>query len=53
MESWLDRLFHGASLDEVARSRDLSMRELLMDLTRRELEGSVVRLPGGRYAPSP
>lgn len=49
-QDWVARLCAGASLDEVARMRDVSTLELLRELTRLELMGEVVRLPGQRYA---
>ncbi len=48
---WLARLFAGGSLDEAARVAGRSAAELLADLSRMEVQGSVVRLPGQRYAP--
>lgn len=49
-DAWLARLCAGASLDEVARLRGVSTLELVRELTRLELRGEVVRLPGQRYA---
>jgi predicted Rossmann fold nucleotide-binding protein DprA/Smf involved in DNA uptake len=48
---WLAALFAGAGLDEVARLRDLPTVTVLREVSRLELSGRVVRLPGGRYAP--
>jgi len=49
-ELWLTRLCAGASLDEVAKLRGVSTLELVRELTRLEVRGVVVRLPGRRYA---
>jgi DNA processing protein len=49
---WLSALFQGAPLPEVAALRQVSAVALLRELGRMELEGRVVRLPGGRYAPA-
>jgi DNA processing protein len=48
---WLEVLFAGKSVDEVARVCGRSTVELLVELTMMELRGEVVRLPGQRYAP--
>ncbi|HHO50889.1 MAG TPA: DNA-protecting protein DprA [Deltaproteobacteria bacterium] len=48
---WLVHLLAGGTLEESARLRGISLLDLLEDLTRLELIGQVVRLPGGRYAP--
>jgi DNA processing protein len=48
---WLSALFSGADLPEVAHLRGGSTVELLQELSRLELGGRLVRLPGGRYAP--
>jgi DNA processing protein len=48
---WLSRLFNGETLDETARASGRSIAELLAELSRLELQGRVVRLPGQRYAP--
>jgi DNA processing protein len=50
-EDWLTGLFSGASLDDAARVSGRSIAELLAELSRLELQGKVVRLPGRRYAP--
>lgn len=49
-EAWLTRLCAGASLDDVARLRGISTLELVREVTRLELRGELVRLPGQRYA---
>lgn len=51
-EAWLDELFAGRALDDVARRHGRSAAELLAALTRLEVEGRVVALPGRRYAPA-
>lgn len=51
-DDWLEALFAGVSLDEVARRHGRSAVDLLEALTRLELEGRVVRLPGPRFAPA-
>jgi DNA processing protein len=48
---WLAALFGGATVDESARVAGRSTAELLASLSRMELAGEVVRLPGQRYAP--
>ena len=48
---WLEVLFAGKSVDQVARFCGRSTVELLVELTMMELRGEVVRLPGQRYAP--
>lgn len=50
--SWLTAVLAGSDLDEAARVGGLSTVELMRELTRLELQGTVVRLPGGRYAPA-
>lgn len=50
-EDWLEGLFAGLGVDELARRTGRSVTELLAELARRELDGSVVRAAGGRYAP--
>ncbi|MEZ4241304.1 MAG: DNA-processing protein DprA [Myxococcota bacterium] len=47
---WLSALFGGASVDEAARICGRTAIEVLRTLVRLELEGEVVKLPGGRYA---
>lgn len=47
---WLAHLLAGGTLEESARLRGASALDLLEELTRMELLGQVVRLPGGRYA---
>ena len=47
---WLSALIRGASLDEAARISGRSILDLMRALVALELEGEVVRLPGGRYA---
>jgi DNA processing protein len=47
---WLSALFRGASVDEAARISGRSAVEVLRELVGLELDGEVVRLPGGRYA---
>lgn len=49
-EDWLERLCAGASLDEIAQLRGLSTMEVVREVTRLELAGRLVRLPGQRYA---
>jgi DNA processing protein len=46
---WLSALFGGASLPDAAEMRGMSAVALLRELAGLELEGRVVRLPGGRY----
>ena len=46
---WRSLLVSGASLDEVARARGLSVAEVMRELAMLELRGELVRLPGGRY----
>ncbi|MEQ1572126.1 MAG: DNA-processing protein DprA [Myxococcota bacterium] len=47
---WLSALFAGADLDQVAEVRGGSAVDALRELAALELEGVVVKLPGGRYA---
>ena len=49
-DAWLEELFRGATLDDVARRFGLSVADLLVELSRLEVLGVVVRLPGQRYA---
>ncbi|MCB9684563.1 MAG: DNA-protecting protein DprA [Alphaproteobacteria bacterium] len=49
---WLAAVLGGSDLSEAARVGGMSTVELMNQLTRLELEGTVVRLPGGRYAPA-
>ncbi len=51
-EHWLNVLFNGATVDDTARRVGCSVSELLARLSKLELEGVVVRLPGQRYAPT-
>lgn len=46
-----DHFAAGATVDEVSRRTGRPITELLADVTRLELTGALVRLPGGRYAP--
>ncbi|MCO4745177.1 MAG: DNA-processing protein DprA [Proteobacteria bacterium] len=50
-ERWLELLFEGHTVGEVARVVGRSGASLLADLSMRELSGEVVRLPGQRYGP--
>ena len=50
-EFWLQRLFLGATIDEVAADTGRSVRQIRVDLVRLEMEGKVVKLPGERYSP--
>ncbi|MCA9491193.1 MAG: DNA-protecting protein DprA [Myxococcales bacterium] len=49
---WLGAVLAGTDLGEAARVGGMSTVELMRELTRLELQGTVVRLPGGRYAPA-
>lgn len=49
-DGWMAQLLAGASVEEVARAWQMPVLELRHELTRRELDGELVRLPGGRYA---
>ena len=49
---WLQTLYSGATLDHTARLRGGSVVDLMRRLSEMELEGRVVRLPGGRYGPN-
>jgi DNA processing protein len=51
-EGWLSDLFSGLTIEALAQRRGLSTLEVLRELTRMEIEGRVVRLPGQRYAPA-
>ena len=51
VEAWLEMVFAGASLDEVAGRFKLSPSVLLGRLAQLELEGTVVRTGVQRYAP--
>lgn len=51
-EAWLERLFHGASLEEASRLSGRPVAELLAELAQLEVRGEVVRLPGQRYVRS-
>ncbi|MEN0065536.1 MAG: DNA-processing protein DprA [Myxococcota bacterium] len=48
--SWLQEVLSGHSVDAVATQHGRSALDLISHLTQLELEGRVVRLPGGRYA---
>lgn len=48
---WQLALFSGQPVESVARLANRTTAELLADLGRLEVEGAVVRLPGGRFAP--
>ena len=48
--SWLQEVLAGHSVDHVAAQHGHSTLDLIGHLTELELEGLVVRLPGGRYA---
>ncbi len=48
--TWIDRLVAGEDLVDVARSRGLTVEELLAELAMLEATGELVRLPGARYA---
>lgn len=50
-DAWLDALFAGVPVPEVARRHGWSASEVLTRLGRLEVEGAVVRLAGGRYGP--
>lgn len=50
---WLDALFKGASVDDVARSASRPVSVLLAELSVMELDGTVVRMAGQRFAPGP
>lgn len=50
-DQWLGELFRGSTVDEVSRRFGRSVSELLVELSRLEVDGAVVRLPGQRYAP--
>jgi len=50
-ETWLQRLFLGATVDDVADAMGRSVRQVRVDLVRLEMEGKVVKLPGDRYSP--
>ncbi|TNE90333.1 MAG: DNA-protecting protein DprA [Deltaproteobacteria bacterium] len=50
-EKWLEQLFAGHTVSEVARWAGCSGSDLLAELSRREVDGEVVRLPGQRYSP--
>jgi len=41
----------GATVDDVSRRTGRAITEVLAEVTRLELAGVLVRLPGGRYAP--
>jgi len=47
---WLQEVLAGHSVDEVAVLHGRSTLDLIRDLTELELQGVVVRMPGGRYA---
>lgn len=47
--AWFTQLLAGAPVDQVARTWGRPVLELQAELTRRELAGELVRLPGGRY----
>ena len=47
--AWLDEVCAGASIDAVARRYGRSAADVLAELTRLEVAGTVVRLPGRRY----
>ncbi len=49
-DAWLDAMFGGATIDQASRIAGRPVSELLADLSRLELQGAVVRLPGQRYA---
>jgi DNA processing protein len=49
-EAWLADLFAGVDLDAIARRRGRTVAEVLAEVARLEVEGRVVRVPGGRYA---
>jgi len=51
-ERWRALLWSGAPLAEVAQERGCSILEMLDEVTRMELAGEVVLLPGARYAPT-
>jgi DNA processing protein len=50
---WLEQLFFGASLDDVAKARCCSISELLRELAVLEGRGEVARRAGGIYVPGP
>lgn len=49
-DGWLDAVLAGGSVEAVSRHTGVPVLELLGKLTAAELDGRVVRLPGGRYA---
>ncbi len=51
IDAWLSCLFEGGSLEEAARRSHRAVSEVAAAIARLEVEGRVVRLPGGRYAP--
>lgn len=51
-EDWLEDVYRGATIDEVARRHGRSTVELIRMLATLEVEGVVVRAPGHGYAPS-
>ncbi|MBX2798766.1 MAG: DNA-processing protein DprA [Myxococcales bacterium] len=46
---WLRIVLAGGTLEQAARQRGSTPLDVLEELTRMELQGLVVRLPGGRY----
>ncbi len=52
VEDWLAVLYAGEPVDAVARRFGRSVVEVLTELGRREADGRVIRLAGGRYAPA-
>lgn len=51
-DGWLKSVCTGDSVEEVSRRFSIPVSDLLARLSRLEMEGRLVRLPGGRYAPS-
>ena len=49
--AWLERLVQGESVESVAQTSSLSLVDLYAQIGALELEGRLVALPGGRYAP--
>ncbi len=49
---WLAALFAGATVADAAAVRGVEPLQLLRELSHLELQGRVVRLPGGRFAPA-
>ncbi|MEO0603158.1 MAG: DNA-processing protein DprA [Myxococcota bacterium] len=50
LPDWLQQVMAGHTVDEVAIQHGRSTLDLIGELTELELQGVVVRMPGGRYA---